>query len=93
MCALDPVLIPAFTVNQKASLSFKLQWTFPLQFAEVISGDGINVYRHKMNLDTTLPFGEQSFSLPLDLSGRKWVRLEVWDIAANGAFTQTVWLK
>ena len=23
---------------------------------------------------------------------RKWVRFEVWDVAANGAFTQPVWL-
>jgi len=30
--------------------------------------------------------------LPIDLKGRTWVRFEVWDIAANGAFTQPVWL-
>jgi hypothetical protein len=99
------VLIPAFTVNNKrtgdtallkygkANISFKLKWTFPLQFAEIISGDGKNVYRHKINLDTTLPFGDQTFRFPLDLANRKWVRLEVWDVAANGAFTQTVWLQ
>ena len=28
----------------------------------------------------------------LDLTGRKWVRLEAWDIATDGAFTQPVWL-
>ncbi|HKZ66286.1 MAG TPA: hypothetical protein VJ111_08035 [Chitinophagaceae bacterium] len=100
------VLISAFTVNnkntgdtvrlnknKKATIAFKLHWTFPLQFAEIISGDGKNIYRHKINLDTTLPFGEQIFRLPLDLADRKWVRLEAWDIAANGAFTQTIWLK
>ena len=27
-----------------------------------------------------------------DLTGRTWVRLEAWDIAGNGAFTQPVWL-
>jgi len=30
--------------------------------------------------------------LPFDVKGRTWVRFEVWDIAANGAFTQPVWL-
>ena len=24
---------------------------------------------------------------------RKWVRLEVWDIARNGAFTQPIWIE
>jgi hypothetical protein len=28
-----------------------------------------------------------------NLSGRHWVRFEVWDIAANGAFTQPVWVE
>jgi hypothetical protein len=100
------VLIPSFTVNNKATgdtavlnkdgkanISFKLNWTFPLQFAEIISGDGKQVFRHKINLDTTLPFGEQTFRFPVNLANRKWVRLEVWDAAVNGAFTQTVWLK
>ena len=100
------VLIPSFTVNEKgvgdttvlnpdgkAAISFKLQWTFPLQFAEIISGDGNKVFRHKVDLQSTVPFGEQNFWMPVDLANRKWVRLEVWDIAANGAFTQTVWLK
>lgn len=99
------VLIPFFTVNgkssggtasigkSKAQISFNVKWTFPLQAAEIISGDGGKVYRHRINLDATLPFGEQTFSLPLNLTGRKWVRLEVWDAAVNGAFTQTVWLQ
>jgi hypothetical protein len=29
----------------------------------------------------------------VDLKGAKWVRLEVWDIAANGAFSQPVWVE
>ena len=100
------VLIPSFTVNKKevgdtsflgnngtAEISFTLQWTFPLAFAEIISGDGQSVFRHKVNLDTSLPFREKPFNLSLNLKKRKWVRLEVWDVAANGAFTQTVWLK
>ncbi len=99
------VLIPSFTVNGKGSgetvtlnsktamVSFTLQWTFPLQFAELISGDGVNVYRHKIALDSTTAFGSKTFTLPVNLSNRKWVRLEVWDAAVNGAFTQTIWLE
>jgi hypothetical protein len=98
------VLIPSFTINNKytgdtanlskgnASVAFEVSWTFPLNYAEIISGDGQNVFRHKINLDNTLPHSKQSFKLSLDLSNRKWARLEVWDAAANGAFTQTIWL-
>jgi hypothetical protein len=100
------VLIPSFTVNgqglgsmvkldnaAKANVSFNVNWTYPLNFAEIISGDGKTTYRHKVDLNSTLAFGQQTISQVLDLTGRKWVRLEVWDAAANGAFTQTIWLQ
>ncbi|MGN6440088.1 MAG: hypothetical protein ACTHMM_26410 [Agriterribacter sp.] len=99
------VLIPSFTVNNqavgekvtldnpaKAKISFNLRWTFPLNFAEIVSGDGKTTYRHKIDLTKTQPFGQQTINEVLNLTGRKWVRLEVWDAAANGAFTQTIWL-
>ena len=35
----------------------------------------------------------RTLKLPVDLSGRKWVRFEVWDIATNGAFTEPVWIE
>ena len=68
-----------------------LQWTFPLSFAEIISGDGETVYRERIDLSGTGSFGggtiiEQTF----DLRDRNWIRFEVWDVAENGAFTQTV---
>jgi len=100
------VLIPSFSVDGKRSgetallsplgktmVSFQVQWTFPLQFAEIISGDGQQVFRHKINLNKTTAFGSQSIREAINLKGRRWVRLEVWDVAANGAFTQTVWLQ
>ena len=100
------VLIPSFTVNGKATgetvqlaktgkaiVSFNVLWTFPLNFAEIISGDGEHVYRDRIDLSNTFSFGQQDIHKTIDLAGRKWVRLEVWDIAANGAFTQTVWLQ
>ena len=34
-----------------------LDWTFPLRFAEVVSGDGTKVYRERIDLADTGPFG------------------------------------
>ena len=100
------VLIPSFNINgktpgqilqltdtKKAILSFNVQWTFPLHFAEIISGDDKQVYRQSIGLDNTQAFGQKTIRTVIDLTGKKWVRLEVWDIAANGAFTQTIWLE
>jgi hypothetical protein len=99
------VLIPQFTVDgkstgdevssdgKKSNIAFKLKWTFPMNYAEIISGDGEKVYRDRITLNNTHSFGEQTFNKSVDLTGRKWVRLEAWDVAANGAFTQTVWIK
>lgn len=99
------VLIPSFNINGKgagetlkvpasgkATVNMQLDWTFPLSFAEIVSGDGEKVYRHRVNLAHTQAFGKQAFRWPVNLAGRKWVRVEVWDIAANGAFTQMIWL-
>ncbi|ADB40694.1 hypothetical protein [Spirosoma linguale] len=99
------VLLPTFTVNGKGagdSLALKpdgkarimvdIDWTFPLTFAEIISGDGKQVFRERIDLTNTRPFGKQKFTFNTNLTGKKWVRLEVWDAAVNGAFTQQVWL-
>ena len=100
------ILMPQFSVGGKASgetlssatatkavLQADLEWTFPLAFAEIISGDGQTVQRQRVDLSDTESFGTRKLSVPLDLSGQKWVRLEVWDIAANGLFTQPVWIE
>jgi hypothetical protein len=100
------VLLPRFTVNGKgpgetlslgrngkATIQLEVDWTFPLQFAEIISGDGKEVYRERINLDSTRAFGRKQFTFSANLANRKWVRVEVWDAAVNGAFTQQVWLQ
>lgn len=70
-----------------------LEWTFPLQFAEVISGDGNRVWRERIELGDTEGFGRRVLRSNLGLQGRRWVRFEVWDVACNGAYTQPVWLE
>lgn len=100
------VLIEDFTVNDhssgetisipadgKCTINFKTSWTFPLNFAEIISGDGKWVYRERIDLTSTQAFGSKTFSKVLNMKGRKWIRLEVWDAAVDGAYTQTVWFK
>ena len=39
------------------------------------------------------PFGSRTIEKRVNLSGRKWARIEVWDVAANGAYTPPVYLK
>ncbi|AMV40055.1 hypothetical protein [Planctomyces sp. SH-PL62] len=97
------VLIPDFTVGGKPSgqdlgpigegetvVEASLEWTFPMAFAEVVSGDGRNVFRHRIDLADAGEFGSRKLRIPLDLKGRTWVRFEAWDVAGDGAFTQTV---
>ncbi|MDJ1479893.1 hypothetical protein QNI16_05305 [Cytophagaceae bacterium YF14B1] len=99
------VLLPSFTVSgkkagetiklpkdSKATIVLEVDWTFPLTFAEIISGDGKQVFRERIDLTHTEPFGKQKFTFNTHLKDRKWVRVEVWDAAVNGAFTQQVWI-
>ena len=75
-----------------ADVQLKLSWTFPMNFVEIISGDGEKVYRERIDLSGTRAFGEQQFEFKPKLKGRKWMRVEAWDSAVNGAFSQTFYL-
>lgn len=79
--------------GQTAQLKVQLDWTFPLNYMEVVSGDGNQVYRKRVELKDTKAFGSKKFTIDLDLKDKDWVRFEVWDVAANGAFTQQVWVR
>jgi hypothetical protein len=100
------ILLPTFKVNNVGSgettkvdakgnveISMDIKWTFPLNRAEIISGDGKDVFHEVINLNDTEAFGQKKFKFTQNLKNRKWVRVEVWDAAANGAFTQIVWLE
>jgi hypothetical protein len=100
------VLIPDFKVGGKESgqvlrlsgnttslVEARMEWTFPPAFAEVIWGDGSRVHRRRVDLSNKEAFSSQRLRVVVDLKGAKWVRLEAWDVAANGAFSQPVWIE
>ena len=68
----------------------ELEWTFPLEFAEVVWGDGQKTNRQIIRLTDLPAFGTHHFQIPFDTTGKKWVRFAVWDSAGNGAFVQPV---
>lgn len=70
----------------------ELEWTFPLEFVEVVWGDGSKVDRQVLSATELPAFGTKQFAIPFDATGKRWVRFAAWDSAGNGAFTQPVWL-
>ncbi|MED5453818.1 MAG: hypothetical protein VX961_04745, partial [Verrucomicrobiota bacterium] len=100
------VLMPHFTVNGKASgetlkleantqteLTVNLEWTFPMNFAEIVMGNGQDVTRKRINLANTRSFSKQTIKEKLNLNGKTWIRIEAWDIAANGVISQPIWIE
>ncbi|MCP3916864.1 MAG: hypothetical protein GY711_15035 [bacterium] len=51
------------------------------------------IKRQRVDLSTTESLGEESIKVDVDVTGQRWLRVEVWDIATNGAFTQPAWLR
>ncbi|AGA27112.1 CehA/McbA family metallohydrolase domain-containing protein [Singulisphaera acidiphila] len=80
-------------ISSKPETQITLEWTFPLEFAELVSGDGTKVVRQRIDLTDTEPFGRRTLTLQPELKGHQWIRVEAWDIAGNGAFSSPVWLE
>jgi hypothetical protein len=100
------VLLPEFTVGGKESgqtlrlggkttveLEARLEWIFPPAFAEIIWGDGTHVHSRRIDLIDGEAFSSRRLRVGVELKGARWVRLEAWDVAANGAFSQPVWVE
>jgi hypothetical protein len=68
----------------------EIEWTFPLEFVELVWGDGKKVDRKVIPATEFAPFGTQKFRIPFDTTGKQWVRFAAWDSAGNGAFTQPI---
>jgi hypothetical protein len=67
-----------------------VEWTFPLEFVEVVWGDGKKTDRQILPATDLPAFGRHHFQIPFDATGKKWVRIAVWDSAGNGAMVQPV---
>jgi hypothetical protein len=89
------ILIKNYAVGgtgAKRTLTADLEWTYPLEFIEVVWGDGKKVDSQIIKATDTTAHGTRKFSVPFDATGKAWVRMSVWDSAGNGAFVQPVWL-
>jgi hypothetical protein len=89
------VLIPKSSIKKvgdQVEVTADVEWTFPLQFVEVVWGDGQTISRQVISATDLAPFGSKQFQFKLPAAGKKWVRFAAWDSAVNGAFTQPVHL-
>jgi hypothetical protein len=90
------VLIPRCSIDGHGSqreLVAEVEWTFPLDFVEIVWGDGARTERKLISATDEPPFGSRRFRIPFDAAGKKWIRFSAWDSAGNGAFTQPVHLQ
>ena len=79
--------------GSKSIYNATIEYTFPLDFAELVWSDGAHIDRQIINLTDTTPFGTKTFNIPFDATGKKWVRFAVWDSAGDGAWLQPIALK
>jgi len=87
------VLIPSHRYEGRgASMSVvaDVEWTFPLDFVEVVFGDGVNTTTRRMSATDLPAFGSETFTIPFDATGQAWVRFAAWDSAGNGAMTMPI---
>lgn len=89
------VLIPSHEVEEfedRKTFVAEVEWTFPLEFVELVWGDGKATGRQVLATTGAGSFGRKTFRMEFDSPGKKWVRFAAWDSAGNGAFTQPVHL-
>jgi len=87
------VLISSYAVEgtgDQRTINAELEWTYPLEFVEVVWGDGKTVDRQIISTTDLPAFGKKKFSIPFNAAGKKWVRFAAWDVATNGAFVQPI---
>lgn len=89
------VLIPNFEIIGEGinrTIVADVEWTFPLDFVEVVWGDGRRTDRQLISTADLPAFGKHRFEIPFDAEGKAWVRFAAWDVATNGAMVQPVHL-
>jgi hypothetical protein len=62
----------------------------PLDFVEVVWGDGKKTDRQIISAADLPAFGQKGFRIPFHAAGKKWVRFAAWDVAGNGALVQPI---
>ena len=77
----------------KSVYTASIEYTFPLEFADLVWGDGTRIEHKFIDLRDTMPFGTKEFKIPFDATGKKWIRLSVWDSTGSGAWDNPINLK
>lgn len=85
------ILIPEFRV-EKGAVVATIEWTYPLEFVEVVWGDGSQTGKQVVSATDKGAFGKAQFRIPIDAANKKWVRFAAWDSAGNGAISQPTFL-
>lgn len=87
------ILLKQFDVEGSGNdrtITAEFDWTFPLDFVEVVWGDGENIDREIISATGEPAYGSKRYSVPFDATGKNWVRVAAWDTAGNGAFSMPV---
>lgn len=90
------ILIRNYAVEgagKRRTIVADVDWTFPPEFVEIVSGDGHSTDRQVVPATGQEGMSTQHFEIPFDATGKKWVRFAAWDSAVNGAFVQPIWLQ
>lgn len=89
------VLMPEHSISPRSAgrlrVTADVHNTLPLQFAELVWGDGNETHRFTYPLETSHSFEQRKLDFEVDTPNWRWARLAVWDIAGNGAFANPVW--
>jgi hypothetical protein len=87
------VLIASYSVKgtgAQRTIVADVEWTFPLNFVEVVWGDGTRSDRRVISTTDLPVMGSHHFEIPFSAAGRRWVRFAAWDSAGNGAMSQPI---
>ncbi|MEZ5403859.1 MAG: hypothetical protein R2729_29535 [Bryobacteraceae bacterium] len=90
------VLLRSVTVEgtgANRALAAEVEWTYPLEFVELVWGDGGKTGREVIRATDKGAFGMARFRIPFEAAGKKWVRFAAWDSAGNGAVGQPFHLR
>lgn len=79
--------------GEHRSYTVDVDWTFPLDFVELVWGEGNTSHTQTISTTEMPAFGTHHFQIPFDATGKKWIRFAAWDSAGNGALTQPVLLQ